>query len=236
MAPLGGGIIKFSPSSLVTYYTCPYKFKLAYIDQVKPLPPAEKLVFGSKVHEVLAKYYEIIPETISTKEIPLFLSQAVKEVGGDFKELEGVLRGFCRFEEKRLTWNLNPKPVAVEKYFEKGIFCGVIDAIFRRFDGKLVGVDWKSGKVRLDNVSFIIPGFIYTYIANLDEMIFVPLFSGHEERLTVKELIQFKSVITEILNGIKSEKFEKKETDDCKRCEYSLACKLEEDGSGVSWH
>jgi len=224
--------MKYSPSSLITYYTCPYKFKLAYVDQVKPLPPPKEMVFGRTVHEILAKYYEIIPESVTSKEVPLFLAQALKETGTEAEGLEEILRGFRRFEEKRLSWNLSPKPVAIEKYFEKGIFQGVVDAIFKRFDGKLVGVDWKTGKVDLDNVKFIIAGFIYTYIANLDEMVFVPLFSGYEVKLTSKELAQFKSVLVEVLSGIKSKNFEKKVGEQCKHCEYSLACNL----NGSDWH
>jgi len=221
--------MKYSPSALNMYYQCPYKFKLAYIDGVKPLPPPEKMVIGKTIHEVIAKYYELIPVTITPKEIPLFLSQALKEVNVSADSLNYLLRGFRRFEERRLTWNLNPKPVAIEKYFERGIFHGVLDVIFKRADQKLVGVDWKSGRVSMDNVSHIIQGFVYVYIANLDEMIFVSLVSGSENRLPAKELLRFKSVLREIIGGIKAKNFEKKPGEKCKTCEYSLACNLREE-------
>lgn len=217
--------MKYSPSTLRLYYECPFKFKLA-MEGVEPLPPTERMVVGKAIHEVIGKYYEIIPEVVTPKEVPLFLSQTIKELNVDAENLSYLLRGFRLFEERRLTWNMSAKPVAIEKYFERGLFKGILDAIFKRYDQKFVGVDWKSGSVSVDNVTNIIQGFVYTYIANLDEMIFVSLISGSETKLTARELVQFKSVLTEILSGIKAEKFEKKEGENCKNCEYSLACKI----------
>jgi len=216
------------------YYTCPYKFKLAYIDKAKPLPPIEKMVFGKTVHEIIARYYEIIPSTLTPREVPLFLARAMKDFEIKSENFMWILRGFRRFEERRLTWNLDPKPVAIEKHFERGIFHGIIDAIFKR-QGKLVGIDWKSGRVSFSNVNYIIAGFVYTYIANLDEMIFVSLYSGDETALTKKELASFKEILREIMAGIRAKDFRKKEGEHCKTCEYSLACKLG-DQDELSWH
>ena len=221
--------MKYSPYSLNLYYQCPYKFKLAYIDGAKPLPPSEKMIIGKTIHEVLAKYYEIIPNTITPKEVPLFLAQALKEINVSSDRLNYLLRGFRRFEERRLTWNLNPKPIAIEKYFERGMFHGILDVIFKRHDQKLVGVDWKSGRVTMDNVSNIIQGFVYVYIANLDEMVFVSLISGNEMKLSARELLTFKDVLRKIINGIKAKNFEKNIGDHCKTCEFSLACNLREE-------
>jgi hypothetical protein len=218
--------LKYSPSSLFTYYTCPWMFKLAYIDKVKPLPPVENLEFGSDVHKIIAAYYELIPNSLTENEIPMYLSQAVKRVGVDFENVKWVLRGFMKFESRRLLWNLNPKPVAIEKMFERGCFYGVVDAIFKKFDGSLVGVDWKTGRVNTDNVHYVLAGFIYTYVANLNEMIFVSLHTGEEVKLTSREIPTFKNVIREVVGGIRAGKFEKRVGDWCNECQYSIACEL----------
>lgn len=220
--------MKLSPSALTIYYKCPYKFKLAYIDKFKPLPPLEKVLFGRVLHEIIAKYYEIIPENLSSKEIPLFLSQAIKSVGANIDNFNTQLKFFRIFEEQRLKWNLVTKPLAIEKEFSRGIFHGIIDVIFKKFDGRLVGIDWKSGNVDFNNINYVLAGFIYIYIANLDEIIFISLNTGMQNRLSKNELNQFKESIINILKGIKERKFDKNEGDQCYTCEYSLACQCGE--------
>ena len=50
--------MSFSFSSLSLYNTCPFAYKLAYIDKVKPVR-STALVKGSNVHSILEKYPEI---------------------------------------------------------------------------------------------------------------------------------------------------------------------------------
>ena len=50
--------MSFSFSSLSLYNTCPFAYKLSYIDKVKPVR-STALVKGSNVHSILEKYPEI---------------------------------------------------------------------------------------------------------------------------------------------------------------------------------
>lgn len=50
--------MSFSFSSLSLYSTCPFAYKLSYIDKVEPVR-STALVKGSNVHEIFEKYPEI---------------------------------------------------------------------------------------------------------------------------------------------------------------------------------
>jgi len=218
----------YSPTALNTYIDCPYKYYLAYVVEAKPIPKKE-YEYGKTVHKLIATYYNIIPDRLTTGEIPLFLAQAIHKSGETIDDVEVALRGFRKFEENRLTWNINSRPVHVEKYFERGMFKGIVDVIFKKLNGSLVGIDWKSSwELNIKNVHYIIQGFIYIYIAQLDEMIFVPIFSGKEIKVTRQELIEFKNIVKDLIEGIRQKKFNKSEGEQCRTCEYSLACKLGE--------
>ena len=55
-----------SPSSVSLFMKCPYAFYLHKIKRVQPIQPLyiEALNFGRNVHAIIAKYYELIPESL----------------------------------------------------------------------------------------------------------------------------------------------------------------------------
>ena len=50
--------MSFSFSSLSLYNTCPFAYKLAYIDKIKPVR-STALVKGSNVHSILEKFPDL---------------------------------------------------------------------------------------------------------------------------------------------------------------------------------
>lgn len=126
--------MKFSPyshSKITSFLSCPMRFKLTYIDKVKPTRKPEYLQRGIDVHEILSVYPKTTSETVNR-----FL---VSEVG---RKYDKVLKGETR-REVRIGLNDN---FELQKYSTKSKVNGIIDLIYIE-DGVVHLVDWKTGKV-----------------------------------------------------------------------------------------
>jgi len=221
-----------SPSRINCMLLCPMKHHLKYVLKVKELPPPEYFEFGSKLHEVIKNYYLNIPESITPKEVPLFVSQAVKKVDTDVNDkLLQHLRGFTQFEEVRLTWNIGTKPLAIEKKIERGPFQGIIDAMFKKGE-EIVVVDWKSGygwNPILDD-GLQVQGEIYRYLTNADRIFFIFVKYNKWVELPKERnsaiISKIKSAIENIRKGVK----DRNKGWHCENCEVSLFCSFLERG------
>jgi len=222
-----------SPSSINDFIQCPAKFW--YSRWYKRLPiKTETMEFGLTLHEIIAKYYNLIPENLTPTECFMYIRKAVEEVVGS-QSLSVVLRKFSwhlkqfeKFEKQRLSWHINPKPLAVEKKYIKPPFMGIVDAIFKR-DGKLVVVDWKSGRAPSELPEYYtIQGCIYAYLTNADEIIFYFLTSGRFLRIEYKHCNEVKQKILDVINQIKEGVFTKNRGSHCKECPVQIPCYIDD--------
>ena len=214
-----------SPYSINLYRLCPRKFYF-YINEYRALPPlyAEALEFGRVVHNIIRRYYELIPNSIVPGEVRLWVSRAFKEVFPESMEhlrerVENQLITFIRFEERRLSWHINPKPVAIEKEFVKDGVHGIVDALFRR-GNELIVVDWKTGKGQADLTDDII----------VQLNIYMWLTGAHRAYVLFLEYNNFREVtrrvdVEELVSIIKEDKaFVPRRGPHCSTCEFQIAC------------
>ena len=216
------GLVSFSAIS--TYFECPHKYYLAYIVNAKPLfkPVYE---FGRVIHEIIKTYYNLIPESITPKEVKLYLTQAVKKLGIDPTTRIPMLDNFARFEESRIAKSINSKPVAVEKEFTKPPFRGVVDVIFITLSGEKLVVDWKSS-IKGDNETWErlrLQGNIYMYLTGASRALFYGLWRGNVEEFTYDEKYLM-SKYEEFKAGVESKRFDRVLSDRCSGCEYNVHC------------
>lgn len=221
--------VLLSPTSIADFMECPYRFYLRKIKLVPALKPfwKEAVEFGTLVHETIQRYYEIIPKDLTPKEVSIYLSKARHDIGAELTErYERQLRGFERFEKQRLGWSFETKPVAVEKYYEKYPFCGIVDVLFRK-GRKLIVVDWKTGYGGNINTNYMIQGMVYRILTDADEVYFVFLEYGLVQKLPKIDKKWFQQQVNNIIKALKTNNF-KKNREKCKYCPYQIYCKLEE--------
>ena len=159
----------FSYSSASVYKQCPRRWKYKYIDKF-PDPTGEAALVGTFAHDVL--------EQLCKEEPALRTEQKAKEIARnnwsefaerkDFKNLELDQESKHNFRWKawdaiKGLWKLeNPSQVEIEATEQRlstsllGVpFFGIVDRIDRDEDG-LVVVDYKTGKVRHENLDQVL--------------------------------------------------------------------------------
>ena len=222
-----------SPSKLSTFNVCPYKFKLLYIDERKPLYKPE-FEFGKKIHSIIAEYYRLLPQEATPSDIPMCLGQAIKRVIGNIDEgIVRYLKGFEDFEKQRLTWHINPKPLLFETEVKRGYLHGIIDAVFRRGNDKII-VDWKTGMTRDPNVDehLKIQGNLYMYLLGAKEIYFIFIRYNTWHKLNYEEEFIL-GKLKEFIDAYNTKNFPRKEGSECERCEVNLHCYF--DKYGLKW-
>ncbi len=215
-----------SPHSIALYNKCPRMFYY-YIHEYKSLPPPEyykpPLEFGTLIHKIIAKYYELIPDTLVPTEILIHLKKAFNELWNvkyePFRErVEKQLMNFVKFEKQRLSWHFNAKPVAVEKEFVKGRVHGIVDALFRKGDD-LVVVDWKTGYVTAAyNDDINVQLNVYMWLTGAKEAYVVYLEYGYWEKI---EKINIEEIIKMILSD---NTYAPLRGPQCDTCPYQFIC------------
>jgi len=216
-----------SPTAINIYRKCPRKF-MYYVKQFPSLPPhpkyEEALELGRIVHQIIAHYYNIIPESVTPTEVKMFVTKAYKDVFPEsmlhLKErVEMQLLNFIKFEKQRLNWHISAKPIAVEKDYRRDGVHGVVDALFRKGDD-LVVVDWKTGrgKARLTE-DIVVQMNVYLYLTGAKEAYVVFLEFG--EYSVVTPSID----VVELVKTITSDNlFIPKRGKHCESCEYQMLC------------
>lgn len=221
------------PTDIRNYLKCPrmYLYGKSGIPAL-PHPHEKALEFGRLVHAIIRRYYDIIPRGISPREVQLYISKAAREaVGGMYDKLEWHLKGFVEFEMDRLSWHVNPKPVAVEREYVRPPLAGIVDAVFRKGDAVIV-VDWKTGygkNPRIDR-DMAIQGCVYRRLTNASEVYFIFLRFGVVQRLPDYDREWLDSVVGRVLEGIRDGRFDRVKGEHCLECQYSLYCTFEEEG------
>jgi CRISPR/Cas system-associated exonuclease Cas4 (RecB family) len=217
-----GRLISFS--AIQTYSECPHKYYLAYVLELKPLR-REEYEFGHLVHQVIKTYYELIPSALTPREVRMYLAQAAKRAGLDPTSRLYLLENFASFEERRLSWNVSAKPLAVEREFEKPPLHGVVDALFVNVKGERIVVDWKTSlRQSAGNwEAYRLQGNIYMYLTDARRAIFYGLSKGNMMEFEYEEEYLRKRV-EEFLRSLREKRFERRAGEHCYTCEYNIHC------------
>lgn len=132
---------RLSKSSIGTYESCPYQWKLKYIDKLKPkMMPA--LSNGIKVHSICENFYKGV-ETFEEAVDKILKEDFVKNNPDKFKN-------FINFNKNLSTEKKLRKPLMNETRFKNLNLniSGVVDVVFKDDSGNIIILDWKTGKTR----------------------------------------------------------------------------------------
>ena len=223
-----------SPSAISSYLSCPRKFYYYYNEYPSIEIETEPLIVGKLTHEIIARYYQIVPNYATPREVRMYVTKAFKEKMRPEYEpfrdrIESLLLNFIKFEEKRLTMNMPAKPIAVEKEFVKEPVHGIVDALFRKLDGKLVVVDWKTGKKGRLTEDIIIQMNVYLYLTGAEEALVVFLHTGGYSRVSRDPKINIKAIVEEILSDNRYPPMPAKPYY-CDTCPFQIICKFHREG------
>ena len=226
-------IFPLSPWNFSTFLQCPFKFWCQKDSEIKPLPERENIyaIFGKNLHKIIYNYYQKVKEReISVDDIHCLLEDVINEQSpvlgiSDIKNYVTHLRNFEEFEADRIKkgWQI----LEAEKEVVNDKLKGILDAIFKDKNGKIIIVDWKTGKWRDD---FLMQGYVYKKLIKADKVLFYQTLNGFEHILREKELIKGKNIIIGILEQIKAGVNEKRRNRFCCDCKYSLFCGLSDLG------
>ena len=212
--------MSFSFSSLSAYNTCPFSYKLAYIDKIKPVRSAA-LVKGSNVHSILEKF----PDFIASKEFKfnenLIVSNFLNsEIGNYFKDVllnKKTVREF----KFGLTKNFE------NDTFKDSFFHGIIDLIFFEND-ELNLCDYKTGKFK-ENQDFSQLLTYSLFFKNYDKIKINYLYVEHNKvnsKVVTKEDIEktqdFIIKTTDII--LQDKTFKRNCGKHCAWCQFSEKC------------
>ena len=212
--------MSFSFSSLSLYNTCPFAYKLAYIDKVKPVR-STALVKGSNVHSILEKF----PDFIASKEFKfnenLIVSNFLNsEIGNYFKDIL-LNKKTAREFKFGLTRDFK------NDTFEDSFFHGIIDLIFFEND-ELNLCDYKTGKFK-ENQDFSQLLTYSLYFKNYDKIKINYLYVEHNKinsKIVTKEDIEktqdFIIKTTDII--LQDKTFRRNCGKHCSWCQFSEKC------------
>lgn len=147
--------LKYTPysySKIETYMSCPYKFKLNYIDKISVFTENKALEKGSRIHEIIEFFepsaywkmkpfdYKLLDESEQKECEEIALTFCKSELGKKYLNHRGVIG-------HEIKMGLDKKLQPCNYFSEDAILRGKIDFTIK--DGnKILVVDWKSGKVK----------------------------------------------------------------------------------------
>jgi CRISPR/Cas system-associated exonuclease Cas4 (RecB family) len=142
-------------SKINTYLACPFRYKLQYIDNIKPAPTIE-ISIGKIFHEITGKYYDLVNVDMLKAN---FINHSRAVLYGMIEDeslkpvLMPLIENFVLYEYERWKFTNGDfelfKPVAVEKYYcckELGLE-GTIDRLFKDA-GSHVVLEMKTGEYK----------------------------------------------------------------------------------------
>ncbi len=231
-----------SASAIETYSSCPFKYRLGYIDKVPETASKPQLTFGSIIHQVL-EYFHM--ENYQTEQDLLdLLERFWRSEGFDYESRETsfkdqgkqILRNYFRF------YQANPPTVlATELIFNFDLdscsIRGMIDRI-DAVDGGIKVIDYKTSKNPTKANKSLQLAVYCMFLSQQKEQ--VPgglpkaaslLFLREEmepERshsFTNDELLEFRQKIDQVVAGITNRDFDCKTGRHCDWCDYKqLLC------------
>ena len=211
--------MSFSFSSLSLYNTCPFAYKLSYIDKVKPVR-STALVKGSNVHSILEKYPEIQEKEYKFNENLIVSNFLNSEIGNYFKDVL-LNKKTAREFKFGLTKNFE------NDTFKDSFFHGIIDLIFFEND-ELNLCDYKTGKYK-ENQDFSQLLTYSLYFKNYDKIKINYLYVEHNKinsKIVTKEDIEktqdFIIKTTDII--LQDKTFKRNCGKHCSWCQFSEKC------------
>ena len=211
--------MSFSFSSLSLYNTCPFAYKLSYIDKVKPVR-STALVKGSNVHSILEKYPEIQEKEYKFNENLIVSNFLNSEIGNYFKD---VLLNKKTAREFKFGLTRDFK----NDTFKDSFFHGIIDLIFFEND-ELNLCDYKTGKFK-ENQDFSQLLTYSLFFKNYDKIKINYLYVEHNKinsKVVTKEDIEktqdFIIKITDII--LQDKVFKRNCGKHCSWCQFSEKC------------
>ena len=211
--------MSFSFSSLSLYNTCPFAYKLSYIDKVKPVR-STALVKGSNVHSILEKYPEIQEKEYKFNENLIVSNFLNSEIGNYFKV---VLLNKKTAREFKFGLTRDFK----NDTFKDSFFHGIIDLIFFEND-ELNLCDYKTGKYK-ENQDFSQLLTYSLYFKNYDKIKINYLYVEHNKinsKFVTKEDIEktqdFIIKTTDII--LQDKTFKRNCGKHCSWCQFSEKC------------
>lgn len=243
----------YSYSSITSFENCPHKFKLAYIDKIKPLRRNIEAFMGSRVHEALEKLYrdKIYEKICSLEELLSFYNRRwEKEMSSQiFVVKEYDVENYRKMGERYLIDYYNTyKPfdegrtIALEKrvFFplnEKYWITGIIDRI-TEVDGIYEVHDYKTSlylptKKDIENdcqLQLYALALNYLYGAEEVELVWHFLAFNKEMRIKKESYEEAKNEVIKKIEKIeeacKINEFPATESNICPYCEYQQICPL----------
>lgn len=246
-----------SYSKISSYLSCPYYFKLAYIDKVElNIKGNYHTALGNGIHKVLEEMYKQGNYTLS------FIESWWEQVcywGYKEKNGEEVLPLLSdpeyefESEEQKKMFFYHGRKLLREYYFQnkeefgvnqvvktelnfkipiakgKIVLNGYIDRIDRKPNGKLVVIDYKTGKERNqqevdEDLQLSLYAFAIRKLFNEkeDELYLHFIKSGNKIKTTrnKEHFDKLLEAIKTVKNGVENEKFEPKEGNMCRYCYY----------------
>lgn len=211
--------MSFSFSSLSLYNTCPFAYKLSYIDKVKPVRSIA-LVKGSNVHSILEKYPEIQEKEFKFNENLIVSNFLNSEIGNYFKDIL-LNKKTAREFKFGLTKNFE------NDTFKDSFFHGIIDLIFFEND-ELNLCDYKTGKYK-ENQDFSQLLTYSLFFKNYDKIKINYLYVEHNKinsKVVTKEDIEntqnFIIKTTDII--LQDKVFKRNCGKHCSWCQFSEKC------------
>jgi ATP-dependent helicase/DNAse subunit B len=140
----------FSHSKLETFYSCPFKFKLTYIDKIRPkVETSIALLRGSYFHH-LTEQYSVEQKPNPDYKIPDDLRKDIEDLFE--RSLGGLVGKYLNSDEfvtvgTEVAFGLDEKFNPCNYYSKSAVFRGFIDKILKK-DGEFWVVDWKTGKYK----------------------------------------------------------------------------------------
>ncbi|MHA1869034.1 MAG: PD-(D/E)XK nuclease family protein [Candidatus Heimdallarchaeaceae archaeon] len=228
-----------SKSRYFLYKTCPYAYKLQYIDNVKP----EENIYaieGIEFHDFAKEFWNRVSIDNGKLIIPKFEIPQTKEV-----------KNFLLYQIER--WK-KLKKYGLEKYFlpisheemlydKKGMIRGIPDAIFKTPNDSIIVVDYKTTKnVSRDSILSHMKDFLFydilageNYGEVIKNVIYYPYinYSYKFDPFPQKTLEDWKCMVEEVKKKILNYEFPKRKGPHCRWCGVRYYCM--KDDSSSNW-
>lgn len=252
----------FSYSKFSLYKECPLKYKFRYIDKIKEKPKSF-FVFGEIVHSVLEYFFSKLPPPPFEELIELIekkwemLDQEKKNLFSDEDKIEKIKEKIRNVIRNFYIKHKDNKEIPFLLEYNSNVFIDgivtqvVVDKIEYKGDGKILIVDYKTGKKDLnrsmDQLYFyqkvcekdeflvkklnekyrenykniLVNNIVYYYVESLNEMVY--------KRATDDEINSFWDRVLKAVDDIKSKKFDPKPNQlSCSYCDYKFICPVYE--------
>ncbi|HAZ09298.1 MAG TPA: hypothetical protein DCZ01_12455 [Elusimicrobia bacterium] len=233
-----------SHSSITLYGECPQKYKFRYVDEI-PEKPRHFFSYGQSVHSALEFFYGVktpVPPTLEALLNKYKENWVAKGYRGESEEAEYFDQGKALLKEFHGKHAKDFKlPLHVEYEFAlevEGVpVRGFIDRVDQLPDGRLVVVDYKTGKKlamkRIDTdpqLTMYQMGCESLLGAEVAELIFYHLPSLREHRALRRStplVDELRRRIVDTAEAIMKEKFDPKPDEMiCRWCDYKLLCPI----------